>query len=203
MRVIRICRLVNSSRLFPVHGMQGRRQAFRAEYDRHARMAPALRHRPIVAQPRHSSASSTSRILKRAPPDGRASSPAKIFAGDAPAEWPPRRSRPTPSRWQSRRRPFAARNDPAVAGGGADAGVLQRRDQLPQPAAREAHVGIGENQHFNILGQRFDGLPQVEHLFAAILRRARRSRCAPGAGSTVFTRSIAFSAGSRLEASEK
>jgi hypothetical protein len=57
-------------------------------------------------------------------------------------------------------------------GGGADARVLQWRDQLREPAARQSHVGIGEHENFEIGRQRFYCAAQVENLLAAILGRA-------------------------------
>ena len=63
----------------------------------------------------------------------------------------------------------AAGNDPAIGRGGADARILQRRYQLGEPAFREAHVGIGEDDNFEIFGERFHRAAEVMHLLAAIL----------------------------------
>ena len=67
------------------------------------------------------------------------------------------------------RAPQAARlrKKPAERGDGAEIGIGQRRDQLRQPPAPGASIGIGEHIHVESFGSLLNGCAKIVHLFAA------------------------------------
>jgi len=57
-------------------------------------------------------------------------------------------------------------DEPAHGGGGADAGVGERSDEVVQPGFAWAAVGVGEDQDFKIGRKLFDGDAKIVDLFA-------------------------------------
>ena len=145
-------------------------KTFRTENDRSAGLFERVGHREIIADsafPRFQHVY----VIKSLASNGRAAAPAKIPAGLAQHggyRAVPRRSEAARQRFHSR----TAGNNPAIGRSRADAPVVQRRDQLGQPAARQAHVGIRKCEHFEFVGrQGLDGALQVVDFFPTICGR--------------------------------
>jgi hypothetical protein len=108
-------------------------------------------------------------LVEDAAADGGAATPAKITAFLAEHS----DDGSIPGSQESGGRIAAIGDKPAHSGGGADARIGERSDEVMQPGLSGATIGIGKDEHFEFGRQLLDRYSEVVHFFAATFGLSR------------------------------